>query len=187
MQVLKSIVAALFVAILLVGCGGSQPEVKPTVVGDVPEWWENELPSDPNTLFARATAESQSQQFAINKAKQDCMLDLSQQMESNLSGLTKKFAQEVGTGGDTQLLEEATQVSKSVTKQTLVGAKEKYRKASKDGNKWVAYVLVELPLGAAKEALAKQIQENKNLYTRFQASQSFKELEQEMNKMEEKK
>ena len=57
-------------------------------------------------------------------------------------------------------------------------------KIVKDGNNWRAYVLIEYPLGAAQEALREQIKKNEQLYTRFRASQTYKELDDEVQKYE---
>ncbi|HQT92587.1 MAG TPA: hypothetical protein PL001_11240, partial [Candidatus Kryptobacter bacterium] len=43
-------------------------------------------------------------------------------------------------------------------------------------------VLVEYPIGAANEALMQQIKNNNQMYTRYRASQTFKELQDEVDK-----
>jgi len=57
------------------------------------------------------------------------------------------------------------------------------QKIYKEGTRsFRAYVLMELPLGAMNSALLDKVKENKNMYTRFRASEAFKELEQEADK-----
>ena len=46
------------------------------------------------------------------------------------------------------------------------------------------YVLIEMPIGEANEQLMNKIKANQNLYTRFRASQAYKELDDEIEKFE---
>jgi hypothetical protein len=43
-----------------------------------------------------------------------------------------------------------------------------------------AFVLMEMPIGAANEALVQRIRNNENMYTRFRATEAFKDLEKEV-------
>jgi hypothetical protein len=43
---------------------------------------------------------------------------------------------------------------------------------------------MELPIGVMNSALLEKIKDNKNMYTRFRASEAFKELEEETAKYE---
>lgn len=185
MQILKSLLAAAIVTLVLVGCGGSQPLQK-TDTGDVPEWYSNP-PADPNYLDAVNTATSKDMQTAVDKATQAARTELGRQVEVKINGLQKRFTEETGIGDDAQLLDQFTQASKTVVSTSLSGSKEKQKKIVKDGNNWRAYVLVEYPLGAAQEALREQIKKNEQLYTKFRASQTYKELDDEVQKYDQSK
>jgi len=67
---------------------------------------------------------------------------------------------------------------------TLNGSHVKSHNISKDGNLWRAYVLVEYPIGAANQAFMDQMKKNDQMYTRFRATQTFKELDDEVKKYE---
>jgi hypothetical protein len=123
-------------------------------------------------------------QLAVDKAIQSARTEVGRQVETKISGLQKRFQEETGIGDDAQLLDQFTQASKSVVSTSLSGSKEKQKKVVKDGNNWRAYVLVEYPLGAAQQALKEQIKKNEQLYTRFQASKTYKELDDEVTKYE---
>jgi hypothetical protein len=56
-----------------------------------------------------------------------------------------------------------------------------------DGSLWRAYVLVEYPVGAASQAFLQQMKKNEQLYTRFRATQTYKELEDEVKKLDDAK
>jgi hypothetical protein len=181
MQILRSLFAAAFVAVLLVGCGGGSEPLQKTDTGDVPDWYTSP-PSDPNYLHAVNTSTSKDMQTAVDKATQAARTELGRQVEVKINALQKRFTEETGIGDDAQLLDQFTQASKTVVSTSLSGSKEKQKKIVKDGNNWRAYVLVEYPLGAAQEALREQIKKNEQLYTRFRASQTYKELDDEVQK-----
>ena len=177
--------AVIISALYVVGCGGSQP-LPQTDTGDVPEWFSN-VPADPNYLYAVNTSTSRDMQLAVDKAMQAARTELGRQVEVKVNALQKRFQEETGIGDDAQLLDQFTQASKTVVSTSLSGSKEKQKKIVKDGNNWRAYVLVEYPLGAAQEALREQIKKNEQLYTRFRASQTYKELDDEVSKYEQSK
>ena len=183
MRKLYSLFAFAALAMLVIGCGGSKEPLPATATGDVPDWYANK-PEDPNYLFAVNTATSKDMQVAVDKAVQAARTEIGRQVEVKINGLQKRFQEETGIGDDSQLLDQFTQASKTVVSTSLSGSKEKQKKIVKDGNNWRAYVLVEYPLGAAQEALQAQIKKNEQLYTKFRASQVYKELDDEVQKYE---
>jgi len=172
------LVSSLFVG--LIGCGGSR-SMQSAGTGDIPDWFTN-IPQDPNYLYAANTQASQDLQLAIDKAVTGGRSEIGRQLEVKLEGLQKKFSEETGTGNDAQLLQMFTQAEKTVVSTTLNGSRVKYQKQVKDGELWRSYVLVEYPIGAANTALMQQIKNNDQMYTRFRASESFKELQDDVDK-----
>ncbi len=164
----------------IIGCGGSQ-SLQSAGTGDIPDWYVN-VPQDPNYLFAANTQTSQDMQLAIDKATEAGRADIGRQMQVKIEGLQKRFSEETGTGNDAQLLQMFTQAEKTVVSTSLEGSRVKQQKIVKDGALWRAYVLVEYPIGAANEALMQQIKNNNQMYTRYRASQTFKELQDEVDK-----
>ncbi len=185
MRTLFALFAVALFASVMVGCGGSEPLQK-TDTGDVPDWYLNK-PEDPNFLYEPATATSKDMQLAVDKAVQAGRTGIGRQVETKINALQKRFQEETGIGDDAQLLDQFTQASKTIVSTSLSGSKEKYKKIVKDGNNWRAYVLVEYPLGAAQQALKEQIKNNEQLYTRFRASETYKELDSEVDKYEQYK
>ena len=179
MRYVVSLLAGLAV-IVLIGCSGSRG-TQTANTGDIPDWFTN-VPQDPNFLYAANTQASQDLQLAIDKAVTGARSEIGRQLEVKLEGLQKKFSEETGTGNDAQLLQMFTQAEKTVVSTTLNGSRVKYQKQLKDGELWRSYVLVEYPIGAANSALMQQIKNNDQMYTRFRASESFKELQDEVDK-----
>lgn len=162
----------LFVIIGCAGTGGNLPTIN--------------VPNDPEHLYATGTGESADLQLAIDKAALNARTEIGRQLEINLNSLQKSFAEEVGGAGD-ELRQMYTSATKAVVSTQLMGSKIKEQKYQQNKGKYRAVVLVEYPIGAANTALVNQIKKNENLYTRFQASESFKELDAEVEKLEQQK
>jgi hypothetical protein len=171
-------------SLMLIGC--STKPIQQTDEGKVPDWFTN-IPKDPNFLYAVNTAASQDLQLAIDKATTGARAEISRQVETKVDGLQKRFQEETGTTADAQLLDQFTVATKTVVSTSLSGSKITKQQQFKDGNQWRSYVLVEYPVGAANEAFMQQIKKNEQLYTRFRATQTFKELEDEVKKVEDAK
>lgn len=184
MRVTVSILLILGLAIAIFGCASSQKGLSEAATGAVPEWFSNP-PQDPNYLFAATTATSQDLQLAIDKAITSARAEIGRQTEVRVKALQKRFDEEVGIGDDAQLLQQFTAATKTVVSTSLSGSRVSKQTQVKDGNLWRAYVLVEYPIGAANEAFMQQIKKNNQMYTRFRASETFKELEEEVKKYEE--
>ena len=136
-------------------------------------------PGDINMLSAEATGTSKDYQMAIDKAKMDARLEMTQQLNTYVQALIKKFDEEVGLTEDSELLGLYSKTSKIVVDQSLVGSHVKEKNVKQDGNIYRATVLMEAPLGQARKRLLEQIKASDELYNRFSNSSSFKELEEE--------
>lgn len=183
MRSLSYLLLLVVVSLFVVGCGGSK-SMEQTATGDIPDWYSNP-PKDPNFFYAVNTQVSQDLQLAFDKATQGARTEIGRMVETKVNGLQKRFTEETGTAGNAQLLDMFTQASKTVVSTSLSGSRVAKQKQLKDGNNWRAYVLVEYPIGAANEALQAQIKNNEQMYTRFRASQTYKELDDEVQKYEE--
>ena len=169
---------------LLSGCSGGPETMQKTSTGDIPDWYPN-APQDP--LFARAanTAVSQDLQIAVDKASTGARAELGRVLETKVNTMQKRFEEETGTAAEAQLIQQFTQATKLVVSTTMNGSRMKDQKTVKDGNMWRAYVMMELPLGAANAALLDEIKKNKDLYTRYRASEAYRDLDSEVQKYEE--
>jgi hypothetical protein len=185
---LVSLLVLIAFAVGMLGCGGGapQPGTPEATLVDIPDWYSNP-PQDPNYLFAAATAMSRDMQLAVDKAKQQARTDLASQLEVKVKGITKSFTEEVGMNEDSEMLSQFTQASKAVVSTVMNGTRVNKQDIKVDNGIYRAYVLMELPLGAANAALMQQIKNNQNLYTRFRATQAFDELETEVEKYEQYK
>ena len=84
----------------------------------------------------------------------------------------------MGTDAESELLEQFTSVTKTITSETLYGAQEEKKEIQKIGDGMVlVYVLMSLPIGMANQVMMAKLKANEHLYMRFRASQAFEELD----------
>lgn len=186
MQKLWTLFLVVVAGLLLAGCGGAPATMQTADEGDIPAWY-SKVPQDTNYVYAANTATSQDLQLAYDKATTGARAEVGRQVELKVSGLQKRFEEETGVAQDAQLMQQFTQATKAVVSTTLSGTRVKEKVHGKDGNIYRAYVLVEYPVGAMNQALMKAIKDNELMYTRFRASQAFKDLDTEAKKFEEAK
>jgi hypothetical protein len=170
-------------SLILLNCCAATPKVPKTAEVSVPGFFANP-PTDPNYLFSPATAISQDLQHAVNTAKEEARVDIARQMRVKIEGLFKRFREETGVGEDAEFLSMETDVSKSIVSETLVGCKARSQEILREGTLYRVYVLMELPIGEANKEMLAKIKENERMYTRYRASEAFKELEEEVEKYE---
>jgi hypothetical protein len=96
--------------------------------------------------------------------------------------LIKKFDEEVGLTEDSELLGLYAKTSKIVVDQSVVGSHITKKDVNQEGELYKAYIVMEAPLGQAREKLLEEIRASEPLYQRFLNSASFKELEEEIRK-----
>ena len=174
------------VAALFVGCGGSKT-LQGVSEGDIPDWYKQPPASDQNFFYAANSQSSQDMQLAVDKATNGARTAIAQQVDVKVTGLQKKFEEETGKQLDAQLLQMFSQATKQVVSTSLSGCSVKEQKIAKDGDMWRAYVLMQYPVGAASEAMQKQIKNNELMKTQLQESKMMKDLDQEVQKYEEGK
>ena len=117
---MRSVISFILVtmSLMLIGCGGTK-SLQATDTGEIPDWFTN-VPKDPNSLYGAKTATSQDLQLAIDKAATDARAEIARQVEIKIEGLQKRFQEETGTSTDAQLLDQFTQVNKTVVSTTGV-------------------------------------------------------------------
>lgn len=183
MKKLSFLFLSLLLSFVLISCSSSS--LPSTSEGDVPEWYLNP-PKDPNYFYVASTATSRDMQLAFDKATADARAELARKVGVTVDDIVKKFSEEIGTEENSQLLQQFTTATKQVTSQTISGTNVSKKHIVKSGSNWRAYVLLEYPLGAANQMILQQIKQNEEMYTRFRATQTFQELEREVEKLKNK-
>jgi len=180
---------SLALTFLLVACHARPnaadltPPPSNETVKNLPKWYLRP-PKDDKYAFGTATAVSQDLQVSIDKAQAEARNIVAQQLEVKYGGLTKRFVEETGRNVDAQLLDEYTQVYKSTVSQVLYGSRPREQTVRAEGPVYRAFVLMELPLGEASKRLMDQVRANEQMYTRFRATEAYKELDAEVQRYE---
>lgn len=170
MKVLKPISVAILLAFLGCGRGGHR---------SIPDWYLS-TEADPEYIVGRGAGTSRDLNLAISEATMEARKEVAQQVEIDVQNLFKKFSEETGSSDDAVLLKQITDVSKSITDVTLRGSTvvhREIREPSGDKHDYQAYVLVEVAADAVNSALAQGIRTEEEMYTRFRASEAFRELD----------
>jgi hypothetical protein len=170
--------------LLFTGCKSGMkvtPETR-SAVSTIPDWFSKPPVAD-DRFYGVATSESRDMQLAVDKATAASRAQIAQQLETKYGGIVKRFQEETGTG-NSELVDQFTQVYKLVSSQTLNGARAKEQKVLPGEGVYRAYVLMEMPVGEASKALMAKLSAQQALYTRFRATQGFKELNEELDKYE---
>jgi hypothetical protein len=179
----------LAAVLLLVAChpkpnaADLTPPPSKETVKHLPKWYLKP-PKDDRFAFGTATAVSQDLQVSIDKAQAEARNVVAQQLEVKYGSLTKRFVEETGRNVDAQLLDEYTSVYKSTVSQVLYGSRPREQTVRAEGSVYRAFVLMELPLGDASKRLMDQVRANEQMYTRFRATEAFKELDAEVQRYE---
>ena len=182
-------VALLGLAIMWVGCAHKKIELDGEIPDQdvpstgIPDWFLN-IPEDPNYMYAVTTTVNKNLEMGLDTAKHQAKADLTSQLETKVAGMFKRFREDIGAGEEAELTAMATAVTKEVYSDVLSGAKPLKQEVLKEGNLYNVYLLYELPIGSANVAVVDKVKANKNLYTRFRASEGFKDLEKEVEKYE---
>jgi len=181
------IALALTLVVGVISCGGSK-KIKTPDGGKmkVPEWYVSP-PKDDNRLVGVASATSLDLQTAVDKARQDGRAEIARQVDTRITGMSKRFIEETGLDDDAELLGMFTQVSKSVVSDSLTGSRIAKQEMKHHGEGYRAYVMMEMPIGEANARFVEKIRAQERLYTRFRASEAFEELDQMVDEYEQRK
>ena len=136
-------------------------------------------------LAAVGIGESRTIALAIDKAKVRARTEMAHIISTKVDSLRKQFAEEIGEGKGSEVNAMFSSADKHLASQELAGtAPTDIKYQTKDGIT-TAYALVEQNPKILASAMENIGQQNKNMYTRFRASQAFKELDDEVKKYDE--
>jgi len=151
----------------------------------IPDWFLNP-PKDPNYLYATSTGISPDLGTAITYAEDDARTDITGQIQTKVTALFQRFREESGAGNNAELVSLSKAISQEVVSEVVSGIRTAKKEIVSTGSmSFRGYVLMEMPIGMANAALVKKVRANNRMYTRFKASEAFKELEEEVSKYNE--
>ena len=172
----KIILSILFVLAL---CGSSNAD---QTNEEIPKWF-TELPKSKTMLYARGTAVSGDMQLSIDKASIAAKRNLADKLESIISSKTQLFVKEAGIEEDTQIYNELEQITSNTVNETKIGSYNEFKtKTLLIGSKYRTFFVLEYPISEAYKILIPKIKKNPVLEDTVQASQAYKDLEEEIKR-----
>lgn len=136
-------------------------------------------------IAAVGVGDSRNVALALDKAKNRGRVELASIISSKVDALKKDFQEEIGEGKAAEFNALFSNASKTLISQHLQGSVPKDIKYDTKEGTTSAYALMVLDPKVIADAFASQENTQRNLYTRFRASQAFDELDKEVNKFEE--
>ena len=176
MRRISLFVLLLFVSSCMIFCAGTRNK---DTSNQFPEWFLNE-PEDPNYLFGVGTGTSRNLNAATDKATADGLAEIARKIATHVSTLQKSFLEEVGAGESSEVNEFFSQATKTIADETLHFHNVMKREVREKDGQFTFFALIGLPVGAASEALMEQLNSNRAMYQRFQATKAFNELKDEV-------
>lgn len=154
---------------------------------DYPGWY-NDMPKEKGAIVAVGTEFSKDFQFAVDKSMLSAKRELASQFSSHTSAMMKDFAVESGTlgvGVASADIERTTRLV--VAKVNLIGVQRTNFKVVRERDGYRSFVQLKYSTDEANKLLVAEIQRNQALYARFRASKSFREMDQQTDKIENQK
>lgn len=136
-------------------------------------------------LAAVGIGESRNTSLALDKAKTRGRVELATIISAKVDALKKDFQEEIGEGTAAEFNALFSNASKTLVSQHLQGTVPKDLKFESKEGQTTAWALMVLDPKVIADAFQNQANSQRNLYTRFRASQAFDELDKEVQKFEE--
>jgi len=154
------------------GCGGG-----------IPGFFKNP-PQGEDVLYGVGSGESSDLQMARTMAIEAARVEVARAAETKVNALFKQFREQVNGVEEGEFLQLATDVNKTITSFVTTATRVAKQEIRRGKNGYRVYALLEMPVGEANAAMVNRIRAQQNLYTRFRASQAFRELEHDVAEYE---
>lgn len=187
--------ATVIAALLLAGCGGPAPAKKVEVAEqfecvwpDAPDQqaptWVCDLPYKTYQYTAVGSFKSAQKAHAKNMATNMARVNLASTMRVHVKRMVKNYVSTTGSGDDETVDQVSTDVSKSLTQETLFGVRPLISRTSPTGT---IYVLVGMDADtgreATRQALRTSMGNQRAAWQRALGKQSQAELDAELDKL----
>jgi hypothetical protein len=151
-----------------------------------PSWYTAQPDAKDKNLYAVASEESDNFQFAVDRTMLSAKRELAANFSSYTSAMMKDFAYQSGTGKTTQAdIERTTKMV--VAKVNLIGVQRDQFKVVHEKDGYRAFVRLKYSADESNRLLMQEIKRDAGLASKFKASKAFRELEEEVNRIEAQK
>jgi len=153
-------------------------------VVNLPDWFLNPPADDEEFLYSIGTSTSTRMNLAQSRAELDAKTSLSSKLGEKVEALQKLFEEEIDVDEASNFSASFTAASRLVTGQDLRGASIRTQEfqTTVDG-RYVSYVLMQLPVGVARDQLERALSRDEEMYVRFKESRAFEELERNLERL----
>jgi len=158
---------------------GSSKSMKNEV--EYPSWYTAQ--NDDKALYAVASEFSRDFQMAVDKSMLSAKRELAAKFSSHINAMMRDYATELGEDGT--VMRELDRTTKLVVSRVnLVGVhRENFVVVREDGG-FRAFVKVKYSIDESNRLLLNEIKKNRQLNARLKSSRAFRELEEEVNRIE---
>jgi hypothetical protein len=174
----------IFIPLFILGCACHKPPAtniqvaSEQIISKIPEWFTNP-PMEEGYILRGGSATSRDLQLAQDKASESARMNLASSLEIQFQGLSKRFQEEIGNEEYSRYHEHFILASKSAVSAVLIGVTTEKCEIMNENGVYRAYVLLKLPLTGSTKVLLDKIGQDQDLSVRFQATETWKELEKQ--------
>jgi hypothetical protein len=150
-----------------------------------PDWYVTGAESDDKGIYSVASEYSSDFQFSVDKSMLSAKRELAANFSSYISAMMKDFATESGDSVARADLDRTTKMI--VSRINLIGVQRTNFKVVHERNGYRAFVKLRYSVDESNRLLMAEIRKNQALYAKFRSSDSFKELDAEVETIEDSK
>jgi len=150
-----------------------------------PDWYVTGAESDDKGIYSVASEYSSDFQFSVDKSMLSAKRELAANFSSYISAMMKDFATESGDSVARADLDRTTKMI--VSRINLIGVQRTNFKVVHERNGYRAFVKLRYSVDESNRLLMAEIRKNQALYAKFRSSDSFKELDAEVEIIEDSK
>ena len=152
-----------------------------------PDWYAEGAGKDKEGIYAVGSEYSNNFQFSVDKAMLSAKRELAANFSSYISAMMKDFTTESGVTGDIASTDLDRTTRMIISRINLVGVQRTQFKVVHEGKGYRSFVKLRYSTDESNKLLMAELRKNQQLYTRFQASKSFKELDDQVKQIEAQK
>ncbi len=156
-------------------------------VSIVPDWYKK-MPEKKGSIFTVGTATAPDLQLAVDIATLNGKVVLADRINGKLKAMTKSWIAKFGQSDvDARVMTEIEKVAKNVIANVDVAG---YNPVKTDvttaGTQYRAFVLLEYSDKEAQKIIFNRLRKDRLVYSRIRSTKAWEELEEQVNKVEEK-
>jgi hypothetical protein len=146
-----------------------------------PSWYTAQ--NDDKALYAVASEFSKDFQMAVDKSMLSAKRELASKFSSHINAMMRDYATELGEDGT--VMRELDRTTKLVVSRVnLVGVHRENFVVVRENGGFRAFVKVKYSIDESNRLLMNEIKKNRQLNARLKSSKAFRELEEEVNRIE---